>query len=53
MSNPDKIYETVKRITTYLKAMLDEYPDFTGDIHFSFCLGGLTGIEKTEKIKIK
>jgi len=49
----DKVCKTVNKITIKIKEMLEEDPNFTGDIYFSFCLGGITGIEKTEKIKIK
>ena len=48
-----KSNEVVKKITIKLKEILRESPDFTGDINISFCLGGLTGIYKREKMKIK
>ena len=44
---------TIKKINDHLEKILTEDPNFTGNINISLCLGGLTGIEKKEKIKIK
>ena len=43
----------LKKINNHLEKILKEDPNFTGNINISLCLGGLTGIEKKEKIKIK
>ena len=48
-----KTTDTLKKITDQLKRIFEESPDFTGNITLDFCLGGLTNIKKTEKIKIK
>jgi len=49
----NKIYATLSLINMQLRDILKKDPKFTGNINISFCLGGLTGIEKKEKIKIK
>lgn len=36
-----------------LKEILRESPDFTGDVHLNFYMGGLANIKKTESLKIK
>ena len=48
-----KSNEVVKKITIKLKEILRESPDFTGDIHLNFFMGGLANINKTESLKIK
>jgi len=45
--------DTLQKINNHLEKILKEDPNFTGNINISLCLGGLTGIEKKEKIKIK
>jgi len=49
----DKINTTLKKIIIQFRKTLEKDPNFTGNLNVSFCLGGLTGIEKKEKIKIK
>lgn len=49
----NKIDITLKKIILELRKILKENPNYTGDIRISFCLGGLTGIEKKENLKIK
>ena len=49
----DKINTTLQKINKLLRVIFEEDPKFTGNINISLCLGGLTGIEKKEKIKIK
>jgi len=41
------------KIIIEIKKILKENPNYTGEIQLSFCLGGLTGIKKIEKVKIK
>ena len=48
-----KSNEVVKKITIKLKEILEESPDFTGDIHLNFFMGGLVNIKKSEDLKIK
>ena len=48
-----KTDEILKRIIVQFRKVLEEDPNFTGNINVSLCLGGLTGIEKKEKMKIK
>ena len=48
-----KINETLKKIITQLRKILEENPNFTGHTSQDFCLGGLTNFEKKEKLKIK
>ena len=43
----------LQKINNHFERILKEDPNFTGNINVSLCLGGLTGIEKKEKIKIK
>ena len=45
--------EVIKKIVIKLKEILNESPDFTGDIHLNFFMGGLANINKTESLKIK
>jgi len=49
----NKIEIIVDKITKHFRNILEEDPKFTGNINVSLCLGGLTGIEKKEKMKIK
>ena len=49
----NKINVTLHKIIKELKKTLEKDPNFTGNINVSLCLGGLTGIEKKEKMKIK
>ena len=44
---------TLKKINIQFEKILKDDPKFTGNVNVSLCLGGLTGIEKKEKIKIK
>ena len=48
-----KYTDTLKKITDHFEKILKNDPNFTGNVNVSLCLGGLTGIEKKEKIKIK
>ena len=48
-----KIDKTLEKINDQFEKILKEDPDFTGNINVSLCLGGLTGIDKREKVKIK
>jgi len=48
-----KIDKTLEKINDQFEKILKEDPDFTGNINISLCLGGLTGIDKREKVKIK
>ena len=48
-----KSKEVLKKINIKLKEILEKSPDFTGDIHLNFYMGGLTNINKTESLKIK
>ena len=48
-----KIDEILKKINKQFRDILDKDPNFTGNINVSLCLGGLTGIEKKENLKIK
>jgi len=45
--------EVIKKIIRELRKILEESPDFTGDIHLNFYMGGLANINKTESLKIK
>jgi len=45
--------EVIKKIVIELEKILRESPDFTGDIHLNFFMGGLANINKTESLKIK
>lgn len=49
----NKINITLHKIVEQFRKILEENPNFTGNIIVSLCLGGLTGIDKREKIKIK
>ena len=49
----NKINTTIQKVNKLLRAIFEEDPNFTGNINLSLCLGGLTGIDKREKIKIK
>jgi len=49
----NKIEIIVDKLTKHFRDILEEDPNFTGNINVSLCLGGLTGIEKKEKMKIK
>jgi len=49
----DKIEIIIDKIIKQFRNILEEDPNFTGNINVSLCLGGLTGIEKKEKMKIK
>ena len=49
----NKIDITLEKINKQFKEVLEKDPNFTGNINVSLCLGGLTGIDKREKIKIK
>lgn len=48
-----KIDITLHKLEKQFKKILEKDPNFTGNIIVSLCLGGLTGIDKREKIKIK
>ena len=48
-----KSNEVLKKINIKLKEILEESPDFTGDIHLNFYMGGLANIKKSEDLKIK
>ena len=48
-----KIDEVLKKIIKQFREVLEENPNFTGNINVSLCLGGLTGIDKREIINIK
>ncbi|MCK4322597.1 hypothetical protein KAX08_08795 [candidate division WOR-3 bacterium] len=48
----NKINITLHKIIKQFREILEEDPNFTGNINISLCLGGLTGIDKREKIKI-
>ena len=48
-----KIDKTLEKINDQFEKILKEDPNFTGNVSVSLCLGGLTGIEKKEKMKIK
>jgi len=52
-SSIKKTNEVLKKINIKLKEILEESPDFTGDIHLNFFMGGLANINKTESLKIK
>ena len=45
--------EVIKKIIKELRKILEESPDFTGDIHLNFFMGGLVNIKKSEDLKIK
>jgi len=49
----EKIDKVINIISKALKEILNESPDFTGDIHLNFFMGGLANINKTESLKIK
>jgi len=49
----DKTEKTLEKINKQLRDIFKNNPNFTGNITMDFCLGGLTNIKKTEKIKIK
>ena len=49
----DKINITLHKIIKQFREILEENPNITGNITVSLCHGGLTGIDKREKIKIK
>jgi len=49
----NKNIETINKISIKLKEILEKSPDFTGDIHLNFFMGGLANINKTESLKIK
>ena len=49
----DKIYKTVQKINKKIKKILIDNPEFTGDIHLSFFMGGLATINKKECMEIK
>ena len=49
----NKTDTTLEKIIGQFRKILEEDPNFTGTINVSLCLGGLTGIDKREKIKIK
>jgi len=49
----DKTYKTIEKIVIKLREVLEESPDFTGDIHLNFFMGGLVNIKKSEDLKIK
>lgn len=53
MSDPDKIYKTLRKINKKIKEILIGNPEFTGDIHLSFFMGGLATINKKERMEIK
>jgi len=48
-----KVNTVLKKIIKEFRKILEQDPNFTGNINVSLCLGGLTGIEKKEKMKIK
>ena len=48
-----KSEEVLKKINIKLKEILKESPNFTGDIHLNFYMGGLANIKKSEDLKIK
>ena len=49
----DKINKTLEKINKQFRDILEENPNFTGNLNVSLCLGGLTGINKKEDLKIK
>jgi len=49
----NKIDNTLRKIIKQFRQILEKDPNFTGSINTSLCLGGLTGIEKKENLKIK
>ncbi|GAG70323.1 unnamed protein product [marine sediment metagenome] len=49
----DKINITLKKIIKQFRKILEEDPNFTGNITVSLCSGGLTGVERKENLKIK
>lgn len=49
----NKINITLHKLIKEFRNILEKDPNFTGNINVSLCHGGLTGIEKKEKIKIK
>lgn len=49
----NKIDTTLHKIFKQFRDILEKDPNFTGNINVSLCLGGLTGIDKREKIKLK
>ena len=44
--------EVIKKIIIKLKEILKEDSNFTGSITINFCLGGVTGIQKKENLKV-
>lgn len=53
MSNPDNICKTLKKINKKIKKVLIDDPEFTGDIHLGFFMGGLATMNKKECVEIK
>lgn len=49
----NKIDTTLEKINKQFRKILEENSNFTGNINVSLCFGGLTGIDKREKVKIK
>lgn len=48
-----KVDTTLKKIIKEFRKILEGNPNFTGRLTTDFCLGGVTSIDKKEKIKIK
>lgn len=49
----NKIDTILSKIIEQFRKILEEDPNFTGSITINLCLGGITNIDKREKIKIK
>lgn len=49
----NKIEITLHKLEKQFRDILEKDPNFTGKVNVSLCFGGLTGIEKKEKIKLK
>ena len=50
--NISKLDNTILIITKLLKEIFKN-PDFTGELYLNFYMGGLTGANKKESLKIK
>ena len=49
----NKINLTLHKIVKQFRDILEKDSNFTGNVTVSLCSGGLTGIDKREKIKLK
>ena len=49
----NKVDTILSKIIEQFRKILEKDPNFTGNVNVSLCLGGLTGIEKKENLKIK